>query len=214
MLNDWLSYAGELVDDAPLVLVVYSSTWRKYILALAEYLRQREIWNPTDDIDLAIQQADAFKTLLLGESIVLADLMSLQHTVFFGSVNLNDHAKTPTPFLASSHPFGVVWQQNAAADADFWSIWLPLQARAYKLDLIGFRHTAGGKTEIETIGGVIAGSLFDWYAAAPTPNIVQTIDFTVSADGEVPILIRVNGKNAASSGYYSPLTALMLRVND
>ena len=211
MPSDYLSYDGQLVDDAPLIVAVYASTWRKYLLALAEYLRQREVWDPVDDIDLAIQQSDALISILLGVDSVPIPSFPIHHTLLFGEALVNVGVKTPAIFFNVNQMLGTFWYQNIAANGDIWNWSLNLAQGDYHLTIVGVRAADNGKTEVYIDGVLVASSLFDWYAAATAWNITQTLEISLAASDFHGIQVKVNGKNAASGGYYVRATTMILR---
>ena len=82
----------------------------------------------------------------------------------------------------------------------------------FTVSVLGFTQNICGKVDW-TLDGVSVGGTGvgqDWYSAATTYNVVKTFSLTVSSIGYHILRFTVNGKNAGSSNYYIPLTAIWI----
>lgn len=98
--------------------------------------------------------------------------------------------------------------QSPAADADEFSQAFFLDVGTYSFSALGVNHTTGGKIDWY-IDGTAFSTGQDWYAGAVAYNITKAITgVVISSGGKHTLKGKVNGKNAASSGYLIPLTKM------
>ena len=208
-----LRYDGQLVDDEPLRQIVLSTSWRSFVVAIADYLRQRELWHNDDDVDAAVAQADACIALLLGEEMPPVYEYPITACFMWAEAWFNTGASKLYAAYSSSYAFGVAWYPASAANGDAYDFYVNLAQGVRYLRLIGHKSSNLGKTEIYIDGSLISGSLFDWYSATIAYNQEQRIAVTFTGDMRHHIQIRVNGKHASSSDYFTIISAMLIEQN-
>lgn len=98
---------------------------------------------------------------------------------------------------------------SSGADLDNITYNVYLAAGTYTLRLLGAQYTSSGIVDID-IDAAEVGSV-DQYASSNTPNHIYTVtNISIAASGAHTIKVRVDGKNASSSGYRAALGAICL----
>lgn len=97
---------------------------------------------------------------------------------------------------------------GSAANGDKFTMYALLSAGTYKFDICTQNGTNTGIIAIDIDGTDVA--TIDTYHAATTTyaNVVSTTGIVVAATGLKAIGVRINGKNAGSSGYQMIINAL------
>lgn len=103
--------------------------------------------------------------------------------------------------LSTSQQHGVLFYQNAPANADTFTQSFMMRAGTYTLSVIGVTANDRGKIDWYVDGAVqITGQ--DWYSASATYNVIKSGSITVATDGYHVLKGVINGKSGSSSSYY------------
>lgn len=118
-------------------------------------------------------------------------------------------------FDATQHLSTLVYQNAAANGDEFTWSWL-LAAGNYTLYLDGKLGVNGGKQDLyfrlsSSVGYTSFATALDWYANPAVLNTIKTATLTIPADGLYVFKSTVNGKNAASGGYFVQLSNVWIK---
>ena len=113
-------------------------------------------------------------------------------------------------WIVNSSQFYNGYYQSGGADGEELAYYLPLENRQYSLYLVGLRSTDNGKIDFY-LDGVVSTAGIDTFGGASFNYSYGPFNFTPAFNGEHKIGLKVNGKNASSSGYRMRLTYAMIK---
>lgn len=101
------------------------------------------------------------------------------------------------------------FQNTSNTDGDGLNFKVYLAKGTYTLKLLGVTSDSYGIIDIDIDGTEVATD--DWYSSSMVSDIVKThTDITISESGIKTVTLRVDGKNASSSGYYTKVLFITL----
>ncbi len=122
-----------------------------------------------------------------------------QHKVIQGNWNIG---------IASYQAMNYYYQ-NGGVDGDELNYEIFLAAGTYTFRFMGMEHDTRGIFDL-TIDGIVKGSI-DTYNSSFGENYIASITgATVATSGVADVNVKINGKNASSSGYYLSITSFAM----
>lgn len=212
MGDDYLNYNGQLTDDPPVVVARYSVHWRSFLLAVADILSNPAMWNPADDVQLAVSQAHDLLTILIGEDDVPP--ASYPENIFLPVmacdwISAGGYTYQGATVQAFNHWYYPTVPVNGE---DVLRLSVALSAGNYLITTVGRIDIANGKFRWVLNGVEFAPGLdIDMYANPAVNNYVFPRAFTVASDGLYTFVLRNVGKNPLSTNYYFILTGIWIR---
>lgn len=114
------------------------------------------------------------------------------------------------PNIATDQIHNVFWLANGAANGDSFSFRFSIAGGTYDILITGTSLVNAGKIDWY-LDDVIIATAQDWYTSPAVRNVNKTIaDVVIATNGIHTLKGVVNGKNAASGGYYLPLTNIFI----
>lgn len=119
--------------------------------------------------------------------------------------------------LDTAQTYATYHRQNTAANADRTRYWMNLTPGDYQLKMLHLKTPTNGIIDLYLFGypdpadDVIIATGIDLYNAATLRNQLYEVNFTVVTPGNYHLDLVVTGKNASSSSFHVPITALYIQ---
>lgn len=211
--NVYLDYNGELIDEGHLLTIQYGSKWVTYLLGAAVKLTDRRIWNPDDDVDLAVEQATELIVRLMGmEELAVQKVAMLPMYInplgmrFVSPETSTFYSPTaPTLFSNGAHSLSTSIERDWA----YFDVFLT--AGSYALWFFMPKRNDRGKVQVTCDVDVdLSGTIFDLYNAVMDNNNQFTQTVNIPFDGVFRFTLRKHPKNPASSNGYVGIHAVLV----
>ncbi len=101
----------------------------------------------------------------------------------------------------ASQTLGGYWFQAVPNDGDEFSWQVILDAGVYSFGWCGLTFNNTAKIDWY-LDDVLIQSGQDWYSASIAYGVTKTFNYSIPSEGKYTVKLKVNGKNASSSGYY------------
>lgn len=211
--GEYLNYAGELIDDGGLLTVQYGSKWAAYLLAAAASLIEPDVWEPTDDVELAVEQANELLVRLMGmEELIVQDFSQLPMQIEPFGMKCDSAETVNWSIRPTSEYFTpAIVSDSTNRDIDWVHFDVFLPTGAYQIYFVMSRDTNRGKVKVVVSGDAyVADTTFDLYAGANDPDYWFSMGITVPTDGFHRITLEKKLKNPASSAGYLVLGRVII----
>jgi len=190
-------------NNAPQWCLSVNEHWGAYILAVLEILGQRDTWiGDTAEIDAVLNEVDQLiDAFIHGEcggemAQVYPDAIFLTLDCFHVNQGLSPEIAIDTAAVDNNW----MWQPSQALDDELVAQ-IPLAAGDYILSGVYQKRPSGGIVSFY-LDDVLVGAI-DQYNSSVLRNLIMTNIMNVTSTGQHELKIKVTGKNASSSGYYS-----------
>jgi len=211
--HDELPYNFELVNDSPVLWIPLSSTWVSYLLGVAEILRNAEIWDSDDDVNLALKQADSLCALLMGEDYGGSSMGApLPWFTFASDIDWNP-ACNPT-FNDGEHDWatgGITFTDNVSESRVIARFQVPLLAGNYVFRL---GHRENVNLGILEVTSPTHGYLFaniDMYSAVLDAGVTTFREFEIADSGLVEFELKKAFKNPLATYGVINITSISIK---
>jgi len=212
--QEYLQFNLETVDEGTPMTAHYGSVWAARLLGVAKQLTNPDIWDPSSQVELAVQYANELVTRLMIEADMSAQVMSKFPVVLepmYMEKNLDIHLAV---YAGNANTFYRPVPLTDANDIeDWWMVfWVFLTAGDYIFTFHSPVNNNMGKMSIYDWGELgISYDAEDRYAPAPDDTTTFERSATAPIAGEYRIQIRRRNKNPASSGGFLVLLAVDIR---
>jgi len=211
--GEYLQYDDELIMDEPSVLVRVGSKFVPFVLAAVDILAQESLWNPDDDVALALRQVEELKVRLMMTDFA-GDEMKTQLPLKLTATELDwNPAAGFYPYTASSAWLTLEggYTNGTNSNIDAAQVYTNLEAGLYCFGMWYKTGTNMGKFVISSpLIGTIC-SLTDAYAASPNEFVFKWAIFEVITGGNHSFIIERHLKNPASSACVLQIHKVYLR---
>jgi len=176
--------------------------------AIEGLLQSRDVWADDDYIYAYLYMEDLKLWLVENIPPVTAQYPTNALHLHANSTVINGNPIEPT--VNTAQMLNGVWKQNTSAYQDEFEFQVSLAAGTYNMELFGTKNAGAGIVDITIDGDYIFQT--DFYRATQLNNysLVQSVD--IVGDGVHTINLKINGKNASSSGYSLNLTYIAFRL--
>jgi len=198
----FVPYGDELTDDPPMAIISISRHWLPYLIAIAENLKNPELWNPIDDVELAVSQADDCIARLLG-SDVLESAVSSPNPILIPCCSMlwNPSAISTYQYVRdNAYTFSQAVSNNDIGSLDCCYFWVFLPAGEFTVTVYYQGLTAGGNYNLICAElGTIQYQVDTYRSAMEAVCLEQTVIENPTAQ-VLNFKINRNGRNSSSSG--------------
>jgi hypothetical protein len=204
--RDKWQYPGSKPSEGTQITVSYNGDWLSIVSGVLFHLSEKSLWESApDDI---LEEISELQYLL--ETPVT--IPSFQNTMLWLPPQAKIVAGTGLDFIVNTgSAFNGLWHRSTPAINDEMNFKVALKAGSYTLEYGYAKSSGSGQTTYSTSPNVLSGTI-EQYNATTQLNQVQALNFTMAADGDLTITLKVAGKNASSSGYVQNWTHLALRL--
>ncbi len=209
-----LTYNDELTDDDPIVVIGVSRYWLDYLVAVAAILKESSIWDSSEDVALAVRQADDLTVRLMG-TLDGGGLMAIQNPITIRATAMYwVDACTPVAdyVKADAYTSSFVKTNTDNNELTCTEFNVPLGVGDYVLTLHVSKQSNCGKVTVysDHVGTII--DEYDTYDAAPILHAKTSGSFENDQVRVVRFFIIRELKNPSSSGGMIRIQAVDIRL--
>jgi hypothetical protein len=198
-----LQYDGELTDDEPLTVAIYSNGWRAFLLAVVEILASHDVWADGSDFAAIDEQMSDLAARLMGVDAMT--VLPYPEVLSWPSYALRWTSAGGKTLLILTAQYGNASHRQTTPMNEEPVLYIAeiLEAGSYVLGLIGVKNNNAGKARWYVDNQYLDAAYdFDMYAASLTYNFVVEVPITLATTGRHTFQLITHGKHASSSNYF------------